>query len=171
MRITKTLILPLALVCLAINANENNIYITGSILNSDVELGKHTESDTGYAVGLGYRYNTSFDFEVNVYDFGEVDFSQDVDKAHFETKGYSIAGIYKYPIGDLKLLAEVSYLWFEKDGSYTISNANYDLSSDNNNIAFGAGLSYQILNSFEIKAQYTIGSDIEWAEIGFNFSF
>ncbi|HSS66877.1 MAG TPA: outer membrane beta-barrel protein, partial [Gammaproteobacteria bacterium] len=93
------------------------------------------DSDVGFKVFGGFKFNQYFAAEAGYADLGEVSASAPGVTATAEVDGFQVAAVGSYPIEQVSLLAKVGiYAW---DGEISTNVGNFD--DDGTDIMFGLG--------------------------------
>jgi len=129
------------------------------------------DSDTGYRVFGGYRFNDYFAFEAFYTDLGsfDVSFAGTVDDgsgpvdfsggASAEVQGFGVYGVFSYPLwAGFDVMGKVGGIHWRSDmpisvttGSSTVSDS---IGDDGSDFAWGGGLVYHITDRLDVDLQY-----------------
>ena len=170
---------------LAVQANAGGLYISGDVGQSKFS-GDLSDSDTAFAVGLGYNLNKNFSLELSHHDLGGVEKHErtfvgltaiDVN-ASADASATALSLIAKAPLSDsFDLYGRLGYAKITVDATATGSgggfSASESISASENKAIFGAGAAYNINEKFALRAEYIKfgDTDISSFTIGASFTF
>lgn len=154
------------------NAAPTGYYLGLSYLDTEAEFTDKDDGDSGLEARFGYSVNEFFAVEAAYLDLGTWDLPNIPDAGgRIETDGYAITALGTYPINEFALIGKLGSFWSESDGFLGSVNGPVNFSDDASNLLWGAGVSYSINDTFEVKVEYTEADDFEWSSLGLNFRF
>jgi OOP family OmpA-OmpF porin len=152
------------------------------------------DSDTGWRVFGGFRFNDYVAIEGFWTDLGSFDtsFSGSVDdggeggpvslggSVGVEAQGYGLFGVLSYPVGaGFSVLGKAGGIHWDADVPVAIvidgAGASTSFGDDGTDFAWGGGLRYQVTDHIAVDAQYesfdVFGTDIEMLSGNFTWMF
>ena len=154
------------------NAQTSDFYIGASYLDAETELLGETDDDSGFEARIGYAFDEHFSIEANYLDLGSVELPEIQDGGgSADTEGYAATILGIYPLGGINLIGKIGYLWMETEGQLGSIAGPIDYSSDENELMFGAGISYNITDRLEVKLVYNESQNFNWSSVGLNYQF
>ncbi len=150
---------------------ETSGYYTGvSYLSAENGMAGQSEYGSGYEILVGYKINSLFAVEANYLDLGSFDFNSSNTEYSIDSDAFSISALYTYPIDDFNLIGKLGYLFGNEDVS-TIPEVDHLSDVSINSLVLGAGLSYKLNKTIEIKTEFNITSYTNHGVIGINYYF
>ncbi|NQV71088.1 MAG: porin family protein [Pseudohongiella sp.] len=154
------------------NAQSSGFYIGASYLNAETELLRETDNDSGFEARLGYSLDEHFSVEANYLDLGSINLPEFQDAGgSADTDGFAVTALGIYPMGRIHLIGKIGYLWLETEGQLGSIAGPINYSSDESELMFGAGLSYNITDRIEVKLEYNESQHFNWSSLGINYRF
>jgi len=169
------------LAAVSTSASAEGVYVFGDIGQSKFS-GDLSETDTAYAVGLGYKINPTFSFELGYHDLGGVSLSetiQDVDvKGSVDASAVQLSATAAFPLSDaFSVYGRLGYAKITLDAKATASymgQSYTESASDSENKAvYGLGLGYKINEKVSLRAEYQKFGDTDISSItaGISYTF
>ena len=156
----------------ATNAQTSDFYIGASYLNSEIELLREADDDSGFEARVGYAFDEHFSIEVNYLDLGTIDLPEIQDGGgSADTDGYAATVLGVYPLGRINLIGKIGHLWMETEGQLGSIAGPIDYSSDESEFMFGAGISFDFTDRIEVKLEYNESQNFNWSSVGLNYQF
>ncbi len=129
------------------------------------------DSDIGFKVFGGFKFNQYFSAEAGYVDLGEATASAPGISLSTEVDGFQIAAVGSYPIEQFSLLGKVGlYIW---DGEVNTTIGNFD--DDGTDIMFGVGGAFHFNPQLSLRGEWERfdidGDDVDMfsASIIYNF--
>lgn len=174
------------LTAITLPAAADGLYIYGDLGQSKFS-GDGGDTDTAAAIGLGYKLNSNFSFELGYHDLGGIDMSEtiyypgvgDVDvDGSADASAVQVSALAKLPLNDsFNLFARLGYSRVKLDVSATasaqgISQSDNGSQSENKAI-YGVGAEYQLSEKAALRAEYIKfgNTDISSFTLGVTYSF
>jgi opacity protein-like surface antigen len=170
-RLTVTFLLSLLASGVA-NAQTSGFYIGASFLDAETDWLSETDDDSGFEARLGFAFDDNFSMEASYVDLGTVTLPAVSDAGgKADTDGYTASALWSLPISSFNLIGKIGYLWAETDGHIGTISGPVKVSSDEDELFVGAGISYEFSDNFEIRLEYNRSDNFNWASAGINFHF
>ncbi|MBN1006917.1 outer membrane beta-barrel protein [Amphritea pacifica] len=130
------------------------------------------DSDQGYKIFGGYRYNDYFAVEAFYADFGDLELSNGAVTVSEETSGYGLSAVGLLPVTEnIDLFAKAGVMRWSIDAT---SNIGGTAGNDGNDITFGVGAEYT-LDVVTVRAEmerFEIGdSSMDLVSVGLALNF
>jgi outer membrane protein OmpA-like peptidoglycan-associated protein len=154
-------------------AHAGNFFVGGTI--GQVDIGNYEleavstsldDTDTGYRVFGGWRFNKYFAVGVSYLDLGELQASGDsVLEPNFtdsiEATGYEAWMAAFWPLGErFSLFGTLGAFSWDQDVDYADDLGPFNGSSDGTDLTYGAGVNFAITKHFGMHATYTFYPDV-----------
>ncbi|MGK0500519.1 MAG: opacity protein-like surface antigen [Oceanicoccus sp.] len=152
-------------------AADNGLYIGAGVYLADIDAAGIDGDETTTAFFLGYTFIDSILFmasiEAGYYDLGDFG-SSDVEA---EIDAYTVAAVLNLPIGPMfEIYGKAGVAFIDAE----VSVGPIDLSDDSEEIFYGVGASFDILDTIDIYAEYLLFDndvDSKVAGIGVRLAF
>ena len=157
-------------------------YIGGGMGRSDVDVSdggiSFDDTDTGWKIFAGYKFNEYYSVEGAWVDIGDFDDNQYVSlfgmvvPVSLEIDGFAVSGIGSYPIGDSAAVFGRLGVWsWNSDASVF----GFSSSEDGTDVIFGLGGIYNFTDALGVRAEWERykagGDDADLISISGVFSF
>ncbi|MFA6957257.1 MAG: outer membrane beta-barrel protein [Thermoanaerobaculia bacterium] len=140
-------------------AADNGFYLGAAAGQSTFSVGDFNSDDfdgdaTGYKVFAGGRFLTLLGVEGSYVDFGEIEGDSSIENAAYKTdvNGVTLEGVAYLPLGIADIFVKGGIFKWESDLTSTISGDTATISSDGNDLVYGAGVQFRI-QSFALRAE------------------
>ena len=157
------------------SVSAQDYYVGGSWLKTDFSFAQGVDEDPGFEGRLGYQVNESFAIEGAYIDLGRLNFEEISDSGGFiDANAYAVSLVATYPFGFLPVLnlnVRTGYLWWESEADLITIAGPLQVEDDGSEFIYATGLSYQINENFELKADYNNSSNFKWISVGLNYRF
>ncbi len=168
----KFLLLGLLTLAFSSTAQAQGFYLGASYLGAETQWQGEKEYDGGLEARLGYSFNSLLAIEASYLELGTVTLPDFVDGGGAaDTDGYTLSAVATLPIGNLNLFGKAGYLWSDTDGVYGTIAGPVRSNIEENELYFGAGIGFEIFNTFELRLEVNKSDDFDWAGVGVNLRF
>ena len=174
---SSAVVLATTLLVLPIAAQADDTWYVGAGVGlSNVDEFGIDEDDTGFKLLSGYDFNEFFAVEAAYVDLGELeeDSIAGGPLAELEVDGFSLAAVGTYPITDIVSIHGKAGVYFWDADILGVIAPQFNDDSDND-IFFGAGISYRFYQRFAVVGEwerYEIDDfDVDLFSIGVSYSF
>lgn len=174
---SSAVVLATTLLVLPIAAHaDDSWYVGAGVGLSNVDEFGIDEDDTGFKLFGGYHFNEFFGVEAAYVDLGELEEASIAGGplTELEVDGFSLAAVGRYPITNAVSIHGKAGVYFW-DADIVGSIAPQFNDDSDNDIFFGAGISYRFYERFTVIGEwerYDIDDfDIDLLSIGVSYSF
>jgi|GEM_PF-2469224 len=155
-----------------VHAQDDGFYIGASYIGAETQWLGESEYDAGFEARIGYGLNDLLSFEASYIEMGTVTLPNFVDAGgSADTESYTLSAIGALPIGNLSLFGKIGYLWSETDGVFGTIAGPMTSNVEENEVFVGAGVSFHVFDTFELRLEVNESDEFSWAGLGLNLRF
>jgi OOP family OmpA-OmpF porin len=163
-------VLALGALVAAPQAAAQGFYVGGSVGQSDfndgnvvpdlITSGTVDGKDTGFKIFGGYQFNPYFGLELAIVDLGEASYSGTfggvpVVGGTVDAWGFNFSAVGTLPLGaGFALFGKVGLFVYEAEANDVTGGLPFTGTSDDTNVSFGVGASYDFTRNFRIQVEW-----------------
>lgn len=156
----------------AVLAGPPGFYVGASIQSVDAEFRQDDDTDSGWEARLGFALTKNLAVEATYSDLGEVVLPAFPDAGgSVETDALIASAVVKLPLGLFSLVGRGGVLAWDRDGELGSIAGPVSFSDDGFDLVLGAGISFELTDELEIRADYNDADDFSWFAAGINYHF
>lgn len=172
----KKFVIAAACLLLLTSAASAGAYIGASTGQSDTSMAGASGEETSWKLVGGYSFMKFFAVEGGYRSFGDLDETVGTTQIGLEASSFDVFAVGRMPVGlRFSFFAKAGYAFLDLDATVTDPMfGTITTSASETELAYGVGLSFKIIDSFHIRAEYeTIDTteSLDMVSVGAVFKF